>query len=176
MAFKIRQICEVDANDVLNLSRALDEESRFMMFEPGERKTTLEEQLARIQQVLSSDNSMTFVIEKSLDENPHDQHKLVGLLGAQGGAFHRNHDTVSIFIGILQAYTGLGLGRMLFEEMEKWARSWGAHRLELTVMAHNTRGLALYTKMGFEIEGRLKGTLKVDGEYVDELMMSKILE
>jgi RimJ/RimL family protein N-acetyltransferase len=43
-------------------------------------------------------------------------------------------------------------------------------------MVHNQRALALYQKLGFEIEGRLRGALKVDGAYIDEYTMCKILE
>ncbi len=175
MPFLIRPIREDDAPAYIDLLRALDAETKFMMFEPGERKTTLEEQQKRIRTTLAADNAMLFLVEKT-PEPGQPGPMLVGVLGAQGGTFQRNHHTVHIFIGIRQAFTGQGLGRRLFEEMEAWARSWGAHRLELTVMANNPRGLALYQKMGFTIEGRLKDRIKVDGEYIDELQMSKILE
>jgi RimJ/RimL family protein N-acetyltransferase len=43
-------------------------------------------------------------------------------------------------------------------------------------MVHNQRALALYHKLGFEIEGRHHGALKVDRAYIDEYTMCKILE
>ncbi len=170
MPITIRPVRVEDAEAVLDLFRALDEETKFMMLEPGERKTTFEEERNILQRILNAGNSMLFVAEDS------GAGKLAGLLGAQGGSFRRNHDTVHIFIGVRQAYAGQGVGRRLFEALEAWAVSWNAHRLELTVMVHNQRAIALYNKMGFVIEGRLCGTLKVDGEYVDEYMMSKILK
>ncbi len=167
MPVLIRPIRPADAAAYLDLACALDQETKFMMMEPGERQTTVEEQRKRILSVLASGNGMIFVAE--------DGGRLVGMLGAIGGTYRRNHGTVHIFIGIRQAYTGQGLGCKMFETMETWARSWGARRLELTVMAHNQRGLALYQKMGFVIEGRLRTALKVDGQYIDEYMMGKIL-
>jgi RimJ/RimL family protein N-acetyltransferase len=59
--------------------------------------------------------------------------------------------------------------------MEKWAAENGVKRLELSVMTHNERGIALYKKMGFEIEGIKKASIFVNGVYVDEYLMSKIL-
>lgn len=42
-------------------------------------------------------------------------------------------------------------------------------------MTHNVRGIALYKKSGFEIEGIKKKSLIVGGEGVDEYYMSKII-
>lgn len=43
-------------------------------------------------------------------------------------------------------------------------------------MTHNLAGIALYKKMGFEIEGRKRHSLRVNGAYVDEYYMSKLLD
>ena len=48
--------------------------------------------------------------------------------------------------------------------------------LELGLMAHNERALRLYTSLGYQPEGRKRDVFLVDGVYVDELMMGKILE
>jgi RimJ/RimL family protein N-acetyltransferase len=169
MPVTIRTIRDDDTAAYLELLKRLDAETNFMMFEPGERQMSVEEMRQRVKGLLAADNSMIFLAENESSE-------LVGVLGAQGGVFRRNRHNVHIFIGILQAYTGQGIGRRLFETMETWARSWGAHRLELTVMVHNTRGVALYKRMGFIIEGTRRDSMKVDGQYVDEYEMSKILE
>lgn len=169
MRFTIRRAVEDDAAAVLALGRTLDSETQFMMLEPGERTATVEEQRKRIQSMILSGNGAMFLAEAETGE-------LVGLLGAQGGAYRRNRRTVQIFIGILQSFTGHGIGRQLFEAMEAWARAWGARRLELSVMAHNERAIALYNRMGFTIEGRMRDSLYVDGQYVDEFLMAKILE
>jgi RimJ/RimL family protein N-acetyltransferase len=164
---KIRELVESDAEAFLALARAIDAESRFMMYEPGERQTTIAQQIERIRSLHARDNQLMLVVEH--------EGQLVGYLGAMGGEFHRNHHSVHIFLGLLERFTGQGLGRRLFEETEQWARQQGLHRLELTVMAHNTRGFALYQKMGFEIEGTRRHSLKVEGVYVDEICMAKLL-
>jgi len=45
----------------------------------------------------------------------------------------------------------------------------------LTVVTQNKAGLSLYKKMGFEIEGTKRDSLFIDGKYVDEYYMSKLL-
>jgi len=56
-------------------------------------------------------------------------------------------------MGILQAYTGRGLGSQFFKALEEWAMKHNIHRFELTVMSHNERAISLYRKMGYQTEG-----------------------
>jgi RimJ/RimL family protein N-acetyltransferase len=76
---------------------------------------------------------------------------------------------------MLSSYTGQGIGKALFAKGESWAVRHGVTRLELTVMTHNTNAVKLYEKVGFEKEGVKKNSLKVNGEYVDEYYMGKVL-
>jgi RimJ/RimL family protein N-acetyltransferase len=168
-AITIRPIRLEDAAAYLTLAQTLDHETKFMMREPGERDMDVEKMRQWITSLREADNQMIFVAENEAGE-------LVGLLGASGGHFRRIHDTVEVFLGILLAFQGQGIGQQLFRAAEEWARGWGARRLELTVMCHNRRGLALYHKMGFRVDGYKKDALKVDGVYIDEYSMSKILE
>ena len=164
----IREIQESDAGPFLALCLQMDEETRFMMLEPGERTTTLEEQEKRIRDILSKDNQIIFVAQE--------QGALIGYLAAFGGGYARNKHEVYIVVGILEAFTSRGIGTALFERLDAWAYEHHIHRLELTVMVHNTKGVRLYQKMGFEIEGTKRDSLFVDGKYVDEYYMGKILE
>src|SRR6202011_3858529 len=100
--------------------------------------------------------------------------QLVGYLEASGGKFRRNRHSAYIVIGILQEFTGQGIGGRLFTALEEWARQKAISRLELTVMTHNNAGLALYRKRGFAIEGTKKHSLLVNGQYVDENYMAKV--
>lgn len=164
----IRTILISDAEQFLNLCKKLDTETQFMMLEPGERTTTLVEQQTQIERLLMLENQTIFVAEYN--------GQLVGYLAALGGEFQRNRHSVYIIIGILQAFTGQGIGTQLFRTLEEWAQLQRIHRLELTVMVHNEAGLALYKKQGFEIEGTKRDSLLVNGKYVDEYYMAKLLD
>ena len=163
----IRTIGPNDADQLVRLKLQLDDETQFMMFEPGERIITVEEQRKQIEHTLSQDNQTILVAEYG--------GQLVGYLSALGGKFKRNRHSVYIVVGILQAFTGQGIGTQLFMAMEEWACQHQLHRLELTVMTHNQAGLALYKKRGFEIEGVRKHAIFVNGQYVDEYAMAKLL-
>jgi len=43
------------------------------------------------------------------------------------------------------------------------------------VQVHNIRAIALYENCGFEREGLKRHSLRIDGTYVDEYYMSKLL-
>ena len=49
------------------------------------------------------------------------------------------------------------------------------HRLELTVSTMNHRAISLYEKVGFAREGVKRHSLNIEGRYVDELYMSKLV-
>jgi RimJ/RimL family protein N-acetyltransferase len=163
----IRQINMEDAEAYLNLRTQLDYETKFMMLEPGERQFTIELERERLKSLLATDNSMVFLAE--------DEREAIGFLWANGGMFRRSHHNAHIVIGIRAAFTKQGIGTRLFQACEAWARERGLHRLELTVMTNNSPGIALYKKMGFQIEGTAPDALRVDGAYVDLHYMSKLL-
>ncbi len=163
----IREIKENDAEEFLSLCKKIDAEAPFMMFEPGERPTTVEEQKNEIRDILSRKNQTIFIAEED--------GQLIGYLAAYGGRYRRNKHSVYIIIGVLQAFTSQGIGTRLFTELEKWAKEKNIHRLELTVTVTNEAALALYRKMGFEIEGRKRHAFFIDGVYVDEYCMARLL-
>lgn len=164
----IREIEIEDASSFLQLSKQLDEETKFMLYEPGERKTTAEQQEKMIHRFIENEYATIFVAVE--DE------RIVGFILVNGNNIQRKRHVATIVIGILQEYNGPGIGTRLFKEVEKWAKLHDVWRLELTVMAHNTRAQALYKKAGFEKEGVKKAALIIDGKGIDEYEMAKLLK
>lgn len=163
----IRKIEKTDSGQFLELCRRLDEETKFMLFEPGERKSSVEQTEKMISSVVETENSSIFVCEYD--------GRLIGQMGVMGGRNARNRHSGYIVVGILQEFAGKGIGTKFFQAAEEWAKSVNITRLELTVMTHNEQAVALYKKMGFEIEGRKVHSLIVDGQYVDEYYMGKLI-
>jgi RimJ/RimL family protein N-acetyltransferase len=73
---------------------------------------------------------------------------------------HRNHQ-------------GRGIGRALVEHLLDWAsRDSRVGKVELLVRATNHRALALYRKLGFEEEGRLRNRVRLpDGTFINDISM-----
>ena len=164
----VREVEERDAAALLGLMRLLDSETDFMLLEAGERETTLGQQLLMIQRVHERPNQMILVAVSPDGE-------LVGYVAGLGGRARRNRHKADVVIGVTQGYVGQGLGTRLLGQLEKWARAQELHKLELTVMAHNKAAIRLYEKMGFMDEGRQLDSLCVNGRFVDELSMGKVL-
>ncbi len=167
-ALRIRKVELDDAAPVLALRHRLDAESRFMMLEPGERTADIVDQRSEIAAIAAQANSTVLLAETA-------DGRLAGYLSAEGGAFRRNRHVAYIVIGVLQEFAGHGVGTALFHALESWAATHGIHRLELTVMAHNERAIRLYRRVGFVEEGVRRDAVLVDGAFIDELMMAKLL-
>lgn len=157
----IRMIDKEDGEAFFKLCQQLDKETSFMMLEPSERV----QDESRIENMLKSGTA--FVV---------DNQGLKGYISLQVGSFNRIKHTGYIVIGLLKEAAGKKYGTLLFNEIITHAKALGLRRLELTVMVSNEAGVHLYKKMGFEIEGIKKDAMKVDGVYVDEYYMAKILE
>jgi RimJ/RimL family protein N-acetyltransferase len=164
----IRTLHEEDTQAFLDLLTRIDSETQFMLFEAGERRTRIEEQRETIKGLLSKESQTIVVAE--------DKGQLVGYLVAVGSELTRVRHRAHVVVGVLQAFTGQKIGTRLLTELDAWATQHGITRLELTVRTDNERGIRLYQKMGFEIEGVKRLSLKVNGAYVDEYYMAKIVD
>ena len=91
------------------------------------------------------------------------------------GVHTKNSHVVGLGVAILKGYRGIGLGDALMRAGIEWARDMGVKRLKLGVFETNERALALYRKLGFVEEGRLKGEVVLDGKSVDEILMALTL-
>jgi len=56
-----------------------------------------------------------------------------------------------------------------------WLKSKAVEKIWLTVFSTNKRAIALYEKIGFEIEGIQKNHIKIRDEYINRIFMAKWL-
>ncbi|WP_426611951.1 N-acetyltransferase family protein [Bradyrhizobium sp. McL0616] len=75
-------------------------------------------------------------------------------------------------IALLPAFRRQGLGERLILRALDAAKAFGFRRVELTVRRDNVNAIALYEKVGFEVEGCQRGAVQVDGVLHDIVMMS----
>ena len=156
-----------DATALMKLKQRLDEETSFMLLEPDERDTSIQALTDHLEEVNRSENSVVIVADRRGD--------LAGYVELIGGKFRRNQCTTHVVIGVLAEAGGKGVGTGLLEEAKRWAAGRGLRRIELNVMAHNHRAIALYERAGFVHEGRRADCLLIDGKFLDELYMAMIL-
>ena len=74
-----------------------------------------------------------------------------------------------------RAYWGQGIGSKLLQIMLKHAQECGVRRIEAEVRTANERGIQLYTKNGFKIEGRRESAALIEDTFVDEFYIAKLI-
>jgi GNAT superfamily N-acetyltransferase len=113
-----------DAAALLRLQQRLDQETSFMLLEPGERGTSAEELARHLGRVARSGNSVVIVADIDGD--------LAGYVELAGGSFRRSRATAYLVIGVAAQASGRGVGAGLLARAKDWAAGHGLHRLELT--------------------------------------------
>ena len=87
------------------------------------------------------------------------------------------YDYVADFsIYIERRWRGKGVGSRLLARLIELARDLGYHKLVLSAFPSNAGGMALYEKFGFRTVGIYKEQGKLDGQWVDTIIMEKLLE
>lgn len=161
-----RNVEKSDTEALWNMMNALDYETKFMMYEPGERPKSLTRLQENIDSTVDGNNLCFLALDKD---------EIIGYISAEIGPARREQHSAYIVVGIREKYRHQGIGTKFFEKLDDWAYEKKLVRLELTVLCPNKAALNLYKKSGFEIEGTKRKSMYVDGEYVDEYYMSKIL-
>jgi RimJ/RimL family protein N-acetyltransferase len=76
----------------------------------------------------------------------------------------------------LKKFRGLGIGLAMMDYLIEWARKQeGLEKISLTVFSTNKPAINLYQKFGFKIEGISRKQYKIEGKYVDDIIMGKFL-
>lgn len=166
MPVVFRRPVAADAERHLALLRALDVETRFLLWEPGERLIDADA-LRRHFSTLGEEAELLIADAGE---------RIVGFLSAKRGGTRRLRHRADFSMGVLADCRKQGIGRRLLEELEAWARRRGVTRLELTVMAHNQSARQLYERMGYATEGVKVGAIRIGSEPIDEIVMGKLLD
>ncbi len=86
------------------------------------------------------------------------------------------YDYVADFsVYVARVSRGQGIGALLLSELEALARRLGYHKLVLAMFPWNRAGLALYRRFGFREVGCYREQGRLDGRWVDVLIMEKLL-
>lgn len=160
-----RKLSVDEAEQFWDLMNQLDYETKYMLYEAGERTKNL----SAIESIIrNSVDGEDFLLVAETDN------KLVGYISAQKGRLNRIAHSAYIVVGILKDYRGRGMGTEFFRRLNAWAEENSVIRLELTVICENEAAKRLYINSGFKIEGIKQKSVCVDGKYLDEYYMAKV--
>ena len=87
------------------------------------------------------------------------------------------YDYVADFsVYVERGWRGKRIGSRLLPRLIELAREHGFHKMVLSAFPWNEAGMALYHKFGFRTVGIFKEMGKLNGRWVDSIIMEKILE
>lgn len=122
MMVTLKVLIPEDAEELLRLQHQLDQESKFMLLEPDERQSSLNQVKEMIESFALANTSILIGAEV-------DNH-LIGFMSVRGGNVRRNRHSAYIVIGVLRQHQGQGIGTGLFKELDVWAKNTEIVRLE----------------------------------------------
>lgn len=161
----IRVARNSDAQSLLDLANAVVAEDIFQLLTPPELHLTIESEEEWIALYNSRPNRIILIAEVD--------GKLVGQLDFCNGQKIRLAHTGEFGMSIARDYRGQGIGQLLLKGLLDWAKSTGTiEKIGLNVHSNNLAAIALYKKMGFEVEGIRRKELKYGhNQYVDTVVM-----
>jgi|LakMenEpi03Aug12_release.lakeMendotaPanAssembly.Ray.scaffolds.fasta_scaffold733644_1 RimJ/RimL family protein N-acetyltransferase len=166
----IRSLESSDATIFLDFLAQLPHESNHTMQYVGKKLLTLDETKSRIEK---------FRLDRAtLDVGVFDGSKLIGFLNFRmPDPDHPWLQHLGRFgMMIRKEYWGQGIGKKLLSLVEPHAVKIGITKIEAEVRCANERAVVLYKNFGYEIEGRRRHAVKIDGEWGDEFFIAKFLD
>lgn len=159
---KIREANEEDTEEIENIINSVASEKSYVVPERSRRDWD-----EAIREIKSRKGS---IIVAQVDA------EMVGVAHLVRGKFEKNRHVGFLGISILKRFRKKGIGTAMMKHMMSWAgKQKGLEKISLTAFSTNKAAIDLYRKFGFMIEGISKRQYKIEGRYVDEVVMGKFL-
>ncbi|MCE3011094.1 MAG: GNAT family N-acetyltransferase [Proteobacteria bacterium] len=165
----IRSACKQDAPMILDLSKSVIEEEAYQLTSGAEFKLTIDAEEKWIVSHQLNPNHIILVAETNS--------KIVGMLDFSNGHRKRIAHTGEFGMSVEKSSRDQGIGSLSLSALCEWASSNSLiEKIGLSVHSNNDRAIALYKKIGFEVEGVRKRDLKYgEGQYVDTVVMGRFV-
>jgi len=145
----------------LRLKSLLAEPSAFASSYEDELAFPDDVWIARSKSAYERDGNMTYFAEVDGE--------LVGMAGAHWSSKAKLRHVAEVYgVYVSSGIRGRGIARRLMDRLLAELRSMGPiEKVSLGVTSDNAAALRLYEKLGFEIVGRARRQLRVDGRFYD---------
>lgn len=162
----VREARKEDAEKLLKYIKAAFGESDYLLRYPEEATWTIEEEGKILENFRNSKNTI-MLIGIINDE-------VIAAANIGALKFMKNKHRTNIGISIAKEHWRKGLGTILFNEMENFAKNIGSTQMELEFIEGNEKAKKLYEKMGFRIVGEIPNAIILkDGTVLSEFKMVK---
>ena len=156
-----------DLDDFLELINSLVEERADIL---RTEKVSRDEEIDFLSRVLSRlEKDEMFYLVAEVDG------KVVAVSEISKRSGYEKHVGV-IGIAIRSEFRDLGIGTEMMNALVEQAQEMGLKVLTLTAFAANKPAIHVYEKVGFLQTGRIPKKHFKDGKYIDEIIMTKLLE
>lgn len=160
----VREGIKEDAKDLISFVNNVAGESDYLTFGEGEFNITVENE-EKILEDYEKEKNKIFIIAEIDGE-------VVSMLNYTAGKRERVKHTGEFGISVKKDYWGLGIGKLMMENMIEWAKNTGIIRkINLRVRSDNERGIGLYTSLGFKKQGLITRDMIIDGHFYDSISM-----
>ncbi|MBP1617293.1 MAG: hypothetical protein H6Q14_1120 [Bacteroidetes bacterium] len=162
----IREATTQDADELRRVVKEYVEESEFIPYDENEYQLSLEDEIKWIESFHEVPNSLLLL---ALVDG-----RIVGNITLTGNKRKQLQHTAIVGLGMLKAFRGNGLGRLLFGAAIAWAKDHSyLESLTLEVNEANEVGRKLYESLAFAQAGRLPRNVKFSTTYyTDTIIMT----
>ncbi|MFT5355853.1 MAG: RimJ/RimL family protein N-acetyltransferase [Polyangiales bacterium] len=171
MSFRVRALHARDAEALWHLDKALVEDGRGMVLGPSDLPPTPADKETSVHKRLADAFAYTLVALHG------ESRRLVGYAEWNRLRPLKLRHNVVLAMGVSPEFQGQGVGRLLLRQLVEDARRAepAITRIELGVVADNTRARALYESVGFHLEGVRRAFVQDERGKRDDCLMSLLL-
>ena len=159
--FLIRQARQEDLSGLVGAIRRVAGEKTYIVAESVADLIDHEEVLLRHNEI---ESRMFFVATVG--------EEVVGWVHLHAPELAKLSHTAELTVGVLEEYRGHGIGSHLLERGLEWAGANGYEKIYQSVPSTNEDAVAFLEHHGWEVEAVREDHYKIDGRYVDEVMMA----
>ncbi|MFB6126855.1 MAG: N-acetyltransferase family protein [Halolamina sp.] len=164
-AYTVRAAGQFDHGELVDAIRDVAEDGRYIEAETVADVIDHEEVVLR-----HNDTGSRMVFVATVAED------IVGWVHLDLPEAEKLRHTAVLTVGVVEAHRGRGIGDRLLERGTEWARDRGYEKLYNSVPATNDTAIAFLEDHGWETEAVRDDHYRIDGDYVDEVMMARRLE
>jgi RimJ/RimL family protein N-acetyltransferase len=172
-AVLLRHARETDAHLMLQALNEVANEGRFLLRRAWDITPELEQRWIRF-----ALGGVDFLVLAVLLESEQTRSELevAGSLSLVRGRPEFIRHTADLSMWLRSAYREQGLGSALAQYAMEWAEAQeDLEKITLSVRSSNRRALNLYSKFGFQEEGRRHAYIKTEQGYEDEVLLSRFV-
>ncbi len=159
--FAIRPARQEDLSGIVGAIRRVAEEKTYIVAESVADEVDHQEALLRHNEL---ESRMFFVATVGSE--------VVGWVHLVAPELEKLSHTAELTVGVLEEYRGHDIGSHLLARGLEWAGSRGYEKVYNSVPSTNEEAIAFLAGHGWEVEAVREDHYKLNGEYVDEVMMA----